>query len=94
MLKTKELERFIAQKGDLAANASNDEEIADLRKHAHALGIENEKLFDQVTVLREYYEKFDAEQRALQNEANKKIMNFESLKNELDKVTRERDQAA
>ena len=81
MLKAKELERFIAQKGDLAANASNDEEIADLRKHAHDLSIENEKLFDQVTVLREYYEKFDAEQRVLNDQANKKMMDYANLQN-------------
>lgn len=52
-----------------------------MRKHAHDLSIENEKLFDQVTVLREYYEKFDAEQRVLTDQANKKMMDYTNLQN-------------
>ena len=58
--KTKELEQLNAQKSEMAAN-SPDSEVTDLRNRAHHLSLENEKLFQQVTVLRQYYDRFNQE---------------------------------
>ena len=53
--------------------------MTDLRDRTHHLSQENEMLFQQVTTLRQYYERFNQEQQALTDEANKKLANFAAL---------------
>ena len=90
-MRTGSLKSSVAE-GFSRADASQVDELKDLRNRVHLLTEENHVLFEQITLLRSHYDKYNEEIAAKVTEADSKAASYDFLNKEFEALLQQRDE--